>query len=365
MTNDIFLTDLLVNPYSLKIIMFTTETINQTNQMNLPKTLLQMSNGTFVTQTIYVAAKLGIADLLKDGPKSSDELAKLTDVDAQSLYRLLRALSSQGIFAEGENRQFELTPLAAYLQTNIPGSMRAFAIILGEPWFWQVCGSLLDSVKTGKNAFENVFGMEPFAYLAQHPERAQILSEAINAFTSSIIPALLASYDFSTISKIVDVCGGQGTLIAEILKANPTMKGILFDQPPVAQGARHSIEAKGVAERCEIVGGNFLEFVPSGGDAYILKHILHTCNDEIALIILKNCHRAMAENSKLIIFEAVIPSANKPSLSKWFDLHMLLMGDGQERTETEYRELLAAAGFMVNKVIFTQAPIDVIEAVKV
>ncbi|GAA6620103.1 methyltransferase [Scytonema sp. NUACC26] len=348
--------------------MLTTETINktnQTNQMNLPELLLQMSNGTFVTQTIYVAAKLGIADLLKDGAKSSDELAKLTDVDAQSLYRLLRALSSHGIFAEGENRQFQLTPLGECLQTDIPGSMRDFAIILGEPWFWQVCGSLLHSVKTGKNAFENVFGMEPFAYLAQHPERAQILSEAINAFTSSIIPALLASYDLSAIGKIVDVSGGQGTFIAEILKANPTMKGILFDQPPVAQGARRYIEAQGVAERCEIMGGNFCEFVPSGGDAYILKQILHTCNDESALTILKNCHQVMNENSKLIIFEAVIPPANKRSLSKWFDLHMLLMGEGQERTETEYQELLAAAGFMVNKVIFTQAPIDVIEAVKI
>ncbi|MBE9167860.1 methyltransferase [Pleurocapsales cyanobacterium LEGE 06147] len=345
--------------------MFNTEAINQTSQLRLPETLLQMSNGTFVTQSIYVAAKLGIADLLKDGAKSSDELANLTSVDAQSLYRMLRALSSIGIFAESNNRQFQLTRLGECLQTDTPGSMRAFAIILGEPWFWQVCGSLLNSVKTGKNAFENVFGMEPFPYLVQHPERAQILSEAINAFTLSIIPALLASYDFSASGKIVDVGGGQGTLIAEILKANPTMKGILFDQLTVAQGAKHFIEAKGVAERCEIVGGNFLEFVPSGGDAYILKHILHTCDDESALTILKNCHQAIAENGKLIVFEAVIPPANKPSLSKWFDLHILLMGDGRERTESEYRELLAAAGFTVRKVVATQAPVDVIEAVKI
>lgn len=344
--------------------MFKTETINQTSQLHLLEILLQMSNGTFVTQTIYVAAKLGIADLLKGGAKSSDELAKLTDVDAQSLYRMLRALSSIGIFTEGKNQQFQLTPLGECLQTDIPGSMRAFAITLGEPWFWQTCGNLLDSIKTGKNAFENLYGMEHKSYLMQHPEVFLILQGAINAFTSSLIPAMLASYDFSAFNNIVDIGCGHGALMAEILKANPTTRGILFDQPPVEE-ARHFIEAKGVTERCEIVGGNFLEFVPSGGDAYILKHILHVCDDNNALTILKNCHQAMTENGKLIVFEAVIPSANKPSLSKWFDLHMLLMGNGRERTENEYRELLAAAGFMVRKIVATQAPIDVIEAVKV
>ena len=347
--------------------MFQTEAINQTIQTNLslPETLLQMSNGTFVTQTIYVAAKLGIADLLKDGAKSSDELAKLTDVDAQSLYRMLRALSSIGIFAEGKNRKFQLTPIGECLQTDIPGSMRAFAITLGEPWFWQACGNLLDSIKTGKNVFENLYGMEHQSYLMQHPEIVSILQGAINAFTTSLIPAMLANYDFSAFNNVVDVGCGQGALMVEILKANPTVKGILFDQRPVAQEARHFIKAKGVAERCEIVEGNFLEFVPSGGDAYILKHILHIRDDNNALAILKNCYQAMVENGKLIVFEAVIPSADKPSLSKWFDLHMLLMGDGCERTETEYRELLAAAGFVVRKVISTQAPVDVIEAVKV
>ncbi|MGJ5673999.1 MAG: methyltransferase [Nostochopsis sp.] len=344
--------------------MLTTETVNQTNQMNLLATLLQMSNGTFLTQSIYVAAKLGIADFLKNGAKSCDELAKLTDADAESLYRVLRALSSNGIFAEDENKQFQLTPLAECLQSDTPGSMRAFAITLGQPWFWQACGNLFDSVKTGKNAFESLYGMESRAYLMQHPEIIQILDGAINAFTSSLIPAMLASYDFSPISKVVDVGGGQGALIAEILKANPTMKGILFDQPPIVQRARHFIEAKGVAQRCEIMPGNFLTSVPSGGDAYILKHVLHGCDDETALAILKNCHQAMTVNGKLIVYEAVIPPANKPSLSKWFDLHMLLIGDGRERTETQYRELLVAAGFMVSKIIATEAPIDVIEAVK-
>ncbi|MBG1264112.1 methyltransferase [Nostoc commune] len=345
--------------------MFTTESINQSNQIDLPAILLQMSNGTFVTQTIYVAAKLGIADLLKDGAKSSDELATLTDVDAESLYPMLRTLSSIGIFAEGENQQFQLTPLAEYLQTDIPGSMRAFAMFIGEPWHLQVWGDILHSVKTGKIAFENVYGMEISQYLTQHPEVAEIVNKGMTSLTSSLMPAVLASYNFSPISKIVDVGGGHGLLIAEILKANPTIKGILFDQPPVVKEARHLIEAKGVEKRCEIVGGNFFESVPSGGDAYILKSVIHDWDAERAQTILKNCHQAMAENTKLLLLEKVIPPVNQPSMSQWLDLEMFVMGAGRERTEIEYRELLAAAGFMLTKVIYTQSPIDIIEAVKV
>lgn len=342
-----------------------TETLNPTNQMRLPETLLQMITGAWVTQSIYAAAKLGIADLLKDGAKSSDELAKSTGVDAQSLYRVLRALSSVGIFAEGENQQFQLTPLAEYLQTDAPGSMRALAIFQGEPWNMQVWADILYSVKTGKTAFEHVHGMGAFPYAMQHPEAAQSFNSAMTSFSQSVIPVVMANYDFSPISTIVDIGGGQGLLIAEILKANPTMKGILFDQPPVVQGARHILEAKGVANRCEIVGGSFFESVPSGGDAYIIKNSIHNWDSERALTILKNCNRAMAENSKLLLLESVVPPANKPAHSKWLDLSMLLAVGGSERTETEYRELLAAAGFKLTKVIYTQGPIDIIEAVRV
>lgn len=203
-------------------------------------------------------------------------------------------------------------------------------------------------------------------YMEEHPEKAQMMYETVSAFTTSVIPALLASYDFSPFSKIIDVGGGNGILIAEILKVNPTMKGVLLDLPPLVEGAKHLMEAKGVAQQCEIVGGNFFESLPSGGDAYLLKHIIHTSDDdEDALTILENCHEAMAENATLLVLEAVIPPTNEPSLGHWLDMHMLLMGAGRERTETEYRELLAAAGFKVTKVVYTQSSIDVIEAVKV
>ncbi|MCL6753161.1 methyltransferase [Nostoc sp. CCCryo 231-06] len=344
--------------------MLTIEPSNQTNQTHLPEKLLQMITGVWVTQSIYVAAKLGVADLLKDGAKSIEELAKLTDVDATSLYRVLRALCSNGIFAEAENQQFQLTPLAEYLQTDVPGSMRAFAIFIGEPWHLQVWEELLHSVKTREIAFENAHGMGILPYLKQHPEIAQILNKAMTSLTLSSIPAVLTNYEFSPNSKIVDVGGGQGILIAEILKANPTIQGILFDQPSVVEGARHLIQAQGVAERCEIAAGNFFESVPSSGDTYILKGVIHDWDNEQALTILKNCHQGMAENGKLLLLEKVIPAANEPSISKWLDLEMLLMG-GRERTETQYRELLADAGFIITNVIYTHSPTDIIEAVKV
>jgi hypothetical protein len=342
-----------------------TVTINQSNQIHLPTTLLQMITSVWLTQSIHVAAKLGIADLLKEGAKSCDELAKLTDADARHLYRVLSALSSVGIFAEGENQQFQLTPLAESLQTDVPDSMRAFAIFFGESWHMQVWGDLFNSVKTGKNAFQNVYGMEISPYLRQHPEKAQILNEAMTSFTLSSISTVLDSYDFSSIHQIVDIGGGHGILIAEILKANPKMKGILSDLPSVVEGARYLLNAQGVAERCEIVGGNFFESVPNGGDAYILKGVIHNWDNEHVLSILKNCHQAMAENGKLLILEKVIPPANQPSLSKLLDLEMLLMGGGCERTETEYQKLLAAAGFMLTKVVNTQSSVDIIEAIKV
>jgi len=336
------------------------------NQNYSPEILLQKITGAWVTQSIYVVAKLGIADLLKNGAKSSDELAKLTGVDAESLYRVLRALSSDGLFSEGENRQFQLTPLAQYLQTDFPGSLRAFAIFLGEPWHMQVWGNFFHSVETGTSTLEHLYGVPFHSYLAQDSQKSEVYNQAMTDLTSSLIPAVLASYDFSSISKIVDVGGGHGILLSEILKKNPTMKGILFDQLPVVEGARPLLEAQGVIERCELVAGNFFESVPSGGDAYLMKHIIHGPNVEGIQSILNNCHQAMPENAKLLILEKVIAPENKPSFSKWIDLQLLLASNGgRERTETEYGEILAAAGFKLTKVIYTNSPVDVIEAVKI
>jgi len=337
----------------------------QTTDVPLPVALLQMVTGYWVSQAIYVAAKLGIADLLKDGPKNCDELAKATRTHARSLYRLLRGLASVGVFAEVENGRFGLTPLGEYLQTGIPGSVRALTIRYGEEHY-RAWGDLLHSVRTGEIAFNHAFGMGFFQYLAQNPEAAAIFSEGSAEITTRVSTAVVAAYDFSQFGKIIDVGGGNGALIISILKANPKISGALFDLPHVVEDAQKHIEAAGLTGRCEVVAGDFFESVPSGGDAYILKSVVHDWDDERATKILKNCHRAMAENGKLLLVESVIPPGNEPFFGKLLDLNMMVVSSGCERTEAEYRALFAAAGFKLTNVIPIQSPfaLSVIEGAR-
>ena len=340
-------------------------TTNQTTALPLPDTLMQMITGAWVSQAIYVAAKLGIADLLRDGAKSSEELATLTSVDATSLYRILRALSSIGIFSEGDNRLFELTPMAQYLRSDIPESLNAMAIMMGgEPWHWQPWGDILYSVKTGKPAFDHVFKMPIFPYLGQNPEAAAIFDACMTSFTTRDSIEIVTNYDFSSIHTLVDVGGGHGKLLAHILESNPNLQGILYDLPAVVAGASQHLDKFGL--RTSVVSGSFFESVPSGGDAYIMKHIIHDWDDEKAIAILKNCHQVMPENGKLLVVEDVIPPANQPSIGKLIDLEMLLMtSGGRERTETEFRELLAAAGFQLTRIVPVGVSANIIEGMKI
>lgn len=329
------------------------------------KTMLQMASGYWVSQSLYVGAKLGIADLLKDGSKSCDELAQATGVNARTLYRLMRALASVGVFAEKEHGYFTLTPLAACLQSDIPGSIRTLVMMVGEEYY-QAWGDLLYSIQTGASAFEHVYGMPLFEYYAQNPESGKIYDEAQTSGSKAAKAEIIKSYDFSTIRKLVDVGGGNGSLIWAILKANPTMQGVLFELPSAIAGAKDLIEAEGVNERCELVAGDFFESVPSGGDAYMLKYVIHLWDDERAIAILKNCHRAMVENGKLLVIEQVIPPGNEPFLGKFLDLHMLvLFPGGCERTEAEHRALFEASGFKLTKIVPTRANLSVIEGVRV
>jgi len=333
-----------------------------------PVAMLQMIAGFWVSRALYIAAKLGLADLVQDQPKTITELAEATSTHAPSLYRVLRALASVGVFAEDNQGCFALTPLAATLRTDVPGSLRAFAIAeLGEDHY-PAWGEVLHSVKTGEIAFNHLFGMDVWQYRAQHPEDGRIFDEAMASFSSVVNAAIVASYDFSSIGKIVDVGGGDGSLIASILKTNPGMKGVLFDLPHVIAGARRRIEAEGVADRCEVVGGDFFASAPSGGDVYLLKWIIHDWDEERSVAILKNCHRAMAENSKLLLVEAVIPRSHAPSFQeqfiKFMDLVMLVMTGGRERTEAEYRALLEVAGFTLTRLIPTPSEMSIIEGVR-
>jgi SAM-dependent methyltransferase len=334
------------------------------NEIALPEVLLQMITGSWVSQTIHVAAKLGIADLLADGAKSTDELAKASGTHSQSLHRVLRALASLGIFVERDPGVFELTPMAEYLRTGVPGSMRAAAIMLGEDWHYRPWGHVLHSVTTGQTAFTHVFGQEAFPYLARNEGAARIFNEAMTGAASVGNAAVAAAYDFSKARRVVDVGGGHGSLIAEILKANPKVTGILFDQPSVVAGAKPHLDAAGLVERCEIVGGDFFESVPSGGDVYTVKYILHDWDDDRAIMILKSCHRAMEAGSKLLIVENVIKPGNDSFFGKLMDIEMLVLAGGRERTEQEYRALFAVAGFELTNIIHTQSTLSLIESVK-
>jgi hypothetical protein len=320
-----------------------------------------------VSQALYVAAKLGIADLLQEGPKSHEALATATGVHPDALYRVLRALASVGVFTEVEHGRFGLTPLAALLQTGVPGSLRALAIVMGEEPAWRPWGELLYSVHTGLPAFEHVFGMPLFAYLPQHPDVAHTYHAAMTEGTALTAQAVVAAYDFSGIRMVVDVGGGQGALIAAILKAHPHMHGMLFDLPQVIPGAKRVMETETLAERCALIGGDFFAAVPSGADAYILKWILHDWDDARAVTILTNCRQAMPEQGKLLVVESVIPAGNVPSLGKFADLHMLVRLGGRERTEAEYRTLFAVAGLRLTNILLTPSPewlsVSVIEGV--
>jgi hypothetical protein len=329
-----------------------------------PVALLNLTIGHWTAQAIFVAAKLGIADLLQQGPKSSGDLAQSAGVDARALYRLLRALASVGVFAQGTDGRFTLTPMAECLQSDAPGSMRAWALMMGS-YAFQPWGELLHSVKTGETAFDHLHGMGFFDYLGKHPEHGRLFDESMTNFSGPEIDAIVSAYDFTGIDTLVDIAGGHGSLLGAILKANPGMKGVLADMPAVIEGARRHFEASNLADRCVVAPINFFESVPAGGGAYLMKHIIHDWDDARSTTILKNCHRAMAGKGKLLLAETVMLPGNDPEFGKWLDLAMLVYAGGCERTEAEYRDLLAAGGFRLTRIVPTQSPLSVIEAVPV
>lgn len=335
------------------------------NYKSPPEVLMQMVTGYWVSNLICVAAQLGIADLLKEESKSSDELAKITQADPRSLYRLLRALASVNIFEEVENKHFKLTSLGYYLQTHVPGSMRSLAMMFAQEWHWKPWQNIIYSLKTGDIAFKHIYGMTLFEYLNQNAEAAQVFNGAMDVMTTMCNAAILNSYDFSSLLKIVEVGGGHGSFIASILKAYPNMQGTLFDQPDVVTGAKNIIETEGLENRCKIVGGDFFELVPSGGDAYILKNVIHDWDDEQAIVILRNCYQAMVHEGELLLIETVIPPSNEPSFSKLLDLELVALTGGCERTEAEYERLLKAAGFQLTDIISTPSFLNVIKGVRV
>jgi hypothetical protein len=327
--------------------------------------LLEQALSFWYTQAIYVAAKLGVADHLKGGPRSIAELATVTGTHAPSLYRLMRALASIGVFAEDKSGRFALTPMAGALLSDAPNSIRAIAIMTGEDWWWRAWGQIHFGVQTGKSSFEHVHGMRFFDYMKKNPEAGAVFDQAMSAYTSQTAAQVATAYPFHEAAVVVDVGGGRGTLISTILAHHPQLRGIIYDLPATVEAARHLLESRGLLGRCQVLGGDFFEAIPNGGDVYILQHVIHDWDDEHATKILRNCHHAMSPGSRLLLVEMVIPTGNEPFLGKFLDLGVLMMESGaRERTESEYRDLLSRTGFHVSRIIPLPSPDSVIEAVR-
>jgi hypothetical protein len=328
-----------------------------------PQQLDQLITGYWTSQAIYAAARFGIADLLKNGPLTADDLAAATSTNRDALYRLLRALASIGIFAESEGRRFSLTPLAEPLRSDVPESKRALALMSGDEQF-RAWSEIVYSIETGKRAFDKVFGEPIFDYLGQHPEKARVFDAAMVGIHGRESAAVLDAYDFSGVNLLADIGGGNGSQITIVLQKHSGMKGILFDLPHVIERAQERMAPSGVLDRCQLVGGSFFESVPKGADAYVLRHIIHDWEEEKALKILRNCHEAMTPKSRLLVIESVIPPGNEPFGGKFLDLVMLLIPGGKERTADEYRELFEQAGFKLTRIIPTGTEVSILEAEK-
>jgi ubiquinone/menaquinone biosynthesis C-methylase UbiE len=323
--------------------------------------MIQYITGFWMSRAVYIAAKLGLPDLLQSGPKTTDELAQATGTHPPSLYRVLRALTSAGVFKKESDGRFGLTPLSETFVTNTPGTMRWFLISeLGQEHY-PAWGNVMHSVKTGEIAFDNQFGADVWQYFANNPEDAAVFNDSMSANTAAANQAIMAAYDFSPFKTVIDIGGGHGGLITSILQQNPQTKGVLFDAPPVIEGARAKLEQAGVADRCQAIAGDFFKEVPGGADAYVMKWIIHDWEDQKAIAILKNCRKHMQPNNRLLIVDCVVPDNDAPDFSKTFDLNMMVMTGGKERTEKEFSELLQASGFKLLRTIPTDFPTSIVE----
>jgi SAM-dependent methyltransferase len=322
--------------------------------------MMQFIHGYIPSQAIYVAAKLGLADLIGDVPRTVEELAHETKAHPPSLRRLLRALASLGIFAEDTNGNFSNTPLSLTLRADDPRSTRGAALMYSSPPAWASWGQLYESVMTGQPSFDRIHGAPFFKYLDAHPDDAAVFNAAMTSGSSVGASAIVSAYDFSKFRRIADVGGGHGALLHAILSATPKLQGVLVDLPTVVAGAA-SLRDGAVGNRCEIVGANFFESIPSGADAYVMKHVIHDWNDEDALKILRNCRRAMDPGGTLLLIEWVLKPSNEVDIGKLLDLNMLVNLGGLNRTEPEFQSLLRQAGFSLTRII-PAGPASIIES---
>ena len=328
--------------------------------------MLHMISAFGASQALYVAAKLALPDLLDDAPQTIEQVAARTETHADSLARLMRALTSMGLFTIDDQRRYTLTPVGATLRTDASGSLRSWVLVaLGEE-SRQAWGELARTVRTGEIAFDHVFAMNVWEYRARHPEHARVFNDAMGHMTALYNTSVIEAYSFAKFAKVIDVGGGNGSLLIALLEANPGMRGAIFDIPHVAEAAKRRVDEANLSDRCEVVSGDAFSDVPRGGNAYILSRVIHDWNDDRALAILTSCRRAIAPDATLLLIERVLPdsfSQTDDALPLCItDLHMMVMNGGRERSEAQYRTLLARAGFTLTRIVATGSCMNVIEA---
>jgi len=329
-----------------------------------PAQMMNIISGFWTSCCVYAAARLNLAALLSEGPMSAAQIAKATETHEPSMFRLLRALSSAGVFQETVPRNFANTPLSETLRPGVPGSMRAMAIAqLGD--HYRAWGNLMFSLRTGGIAFDDIEGMDLWAYYNSHPAEGVNFMEAMTGLTQAVAHNVGVAYDFKGLGTIVDVGGGNGALLASVLKRTPEAKGIVFDEEYVVEQTRKRLAEQDLADRCTVAAGSFFDSVPSGADAYLLKMVLHDWDDEKALAILRNISGAMDARGRVLILEPVMTPGNNPHPGKWMDMNMLVMTGGKERSKEEWKALFSRSGLKLSRIVDTPSPmISVVEAIK-
>ena len=332
----------------------------------LPPILLRARDGLILHQTLYVAARLGVADCLEGGWRSAAELARQLEVNEDALYRTLRLLASQGVFEENNARCFRNNEVSNFLRTGVPGSVRSLFIFWGSDFHYPSFGQIMHSIKTGESSRTLLSGTDGFEHLRRDPEQARIFDDAMTNMSQLVGPAIAAAYDFGAWGSLMDVGGGNGILLSHILRAHPGLRGVLADQEHVLTRARERGYLDGdLATRITMAPCNFFEHVPQGCKAYLMKSVIHDWDDDQARIILANCRKAVPADGALLLVEWDLFGENVPSNGKFIDIVMLILTGGRERSVDEYRDLLASTGFRLNKVFPTAAQFAVIEALPV
>ncbi len=325
----------------------------------------KLVTGFWASQMIFAAAKLNIADALAKGPMKPEAIAKKVGAHAPSLFRVLRTLASLGIFAEDSKGRFKLTPMAQFLRSDHPTSLRDYVLMIVDDYNWLSWGELTHSVRTGETGFEHVFKMPGFDYLARHPEKERAFSAAMASVTRTSDQAIAKALPLAGVEHLVDVGGAHGNLLTSVLRRHKKLKGTLFDLPQVVAAAPDAgfVSDPKIEARCTLAGGSFFDSVPEA-DAYMMKSILHDWDDDSAVRILKSCRKAMAKSGRVFIIDFVIPKGNAPHPGKFMDINMMAVAGGRERTKSEFETLLKRARLKLNRIIDADMPQSIVEAVR-